>query len=518
MGLTEAGDRGRDDTSGLEHEPIAVDLVDRMGGPLPCLVGPPQSDHYVILAIMPADLLASLYLEFGSRLLERNVRAFLQIRGIVNRGIRSTLQNEPARFLAYNNGVSATASKVSLVDLAEGGTGIGEIRDLQIVNGGQTMASLQSAAKRDKVDLSGVRVQMKLTVVGSEFIDEMVPSISKYSNTQNKVTNADFSANHPYHVRLEELSRTIWAPAADGSQRQTHWFYERARGQYADEFQRARTPAVQKQFKLMNPPQQKFTKPDLGKFVNSWDQRPHLVSLGAEKNFREFMLQLDAAGVRVPEQADFERIIAMAILFRTTEKLVSAQQFGGYRANIVAYTIAKLVHSTAQRVDLTAIWRTQTLSSALSEAIVELSHPVNDVIVHPRGRSNHVGEWTKKLDCWKVVEELDWHVPARLEAELIKLGSRGSVTSSAGGSAVTEEGAALIDDVASVPAETWFAVSNWAKETSNLKPWQRSIAYSLGTLSRQSRRPSIKQATQGRILLDEATRLGFSAPEEPANT
>lgn len=501
------------DTSGLEHEPIAVDMLDRLGSPLPCLVGPSEPDHQVFLAIVPADLLASLYTEFGSRLLERNVRAFLQIRGNVNRGIRSTLQNEPTRFLAYNNGISATASKVSLGDLTTGGIGLREIRDLQIVNGGQTMASLQSAVKRDKVDLSGVSVQMKLTVVGDEGIDEMVPFISKYSNTQNKVTGADFSANQPFHVRLEELSRTIWAPAADGSQRQTHWFYERARGQYADEFQRARTPAMQRQFRLMNPPHQKFTKTDLGKFVNSWDQRPNLVSLGAEKNFREFMLQLDDSGSHIPEQADFERIIAQAILFRTTEKFVSTQKFGGYRANIVTYTIAKLVHATAHRIDLATIWRTQTLSAALSAALVDLSHPVNDVIVNPRGRSNHVGEWTKKLDCWKVVEELNWPIPANLEVELIGLASQVKDVNSERGQLLSEEEAELVNYAAGVPAQAWFAVSNWAKETGNLQSWQRSLAYSLGVLTSQSRRPSVKQARQGRKLLEEATRLGFALPQ-----
>ncbi len=156
----------------------------------------------------------------------------------MNKGIRETILNKPSRFLAYNNGISATAADVSLTDLDDGGIGITEIRDLQIVNGGQTTASLHHAATRDKADLAGIAVQAKLTVVQADVIDDMVPYISKYSNTQNKVTGADFSANHPFHVQLEELSRTVWAPAPDGSQKQTRWFYERARGQYADELAR----------------------------------------------------------------------------------------------------------------------------------------------------------------------------------------------------------------------------------------------------------------------------------------
>ena len=96
-------------------------------------------------------------------------------------------------------------------------------------------------------------MQAKITVIDSSRIDSIAPYISLYANTQNKVTGADFSANDPFHVRLEELSRTIWAPAPEGGQRQTRWFYERARGQYADEVVRAGTMAERRKFRMMNP-------------------------------------------------------------------------------------------------------------------------------------------------------------------------------------------------------------------------------------------------------------------------
>jgi hypothetical protein len=385
------------DTSGLEHEPITVDVVERIGGPLPCLVGPAGRDHQVLLTILPGQFLASLYDEFGARLLERNVRAFLQARGAVNKGIRDTLLSQPDHFLAYNNGISATASEVKLVESGDGGTAISLIKDLQIVNGGQTTASIQSVNK--KADIGAVAVQAKLTVVPRDRIERIVPSISKFSNTQNRVTGADFSANHPFHARLEELSRTVWAPTADGSQRQTHWFYERARGQYADELQRSGTPARRKQFRLTHPPQQRFTKTDLAKFENSWDQHPHVVSLGAEKNFREYMLALDRRGYVEPDVAYFHRVVAKAILFRTTERVVSAQKFGGYRANIVTYVIAKLVHATSHRIDLEAVWRHQVLTETLQSAIGDLAKPIFVIITNPAGRVRHIGEWCKKIDC-----------------------------------------------------------------------------------------------------------------------
>ena len=501
----------RFDTSGLEREPIVVDVVKRWGQPIPCLPGLVAEDHTVYLLLIPGHLLADLYAQYGARLLERNVRSFLQARGAVNKGIRATILNEPGRFLAYNNGISATAADLRLVSLPDGGFGIAELRDLQIVNGGQTTASIHAALAKDRADLSGLTVQAKLTVVAPECLDEMVPNISRCSNTQNKVTGADFSANHPFHVRLEELSRSVWAPAPDGTQRQTRWFYERARGQYADELGRARTPAKQRQFKLTSPANQKFTKTDLAKFEHSWEQLPHLVSLGAEKNFREFMLRLEERKPAPPEVSQFERSVAKAILFRTAEKVVSAQKLGGYRANIVTYSIAKLAHATAHRLDLDRIWKTQKLSDATVAALVELSHMVHEVIVNPSGRVQHIGEWCKKLDCWKAVEELSWQLPAGLEPELIPLrrGLAESLPVDKGIATLTSTEEKLISEVAEIGAEDWFRLSNWAKETNSLQSWQRSLAFSLGRLAGQGAPPSIKQATQGEKIWKEAGRRGF---------
>lgn len=498
------------DTSGLEREAIVVDLEKRLGAPLPCLQGDPGKDHQVYLTLLPGSLLAALYNEYNSRLLERNVRSFLQQRGAVNKGIRETILKASDRFLAYNNGVSATASRVDLVTTSGGVTALARIHDLQIVNGGQTTASLGAALRRDKADVSCISVQCKLTVVAEDTIDELVAHISQFSNTQNKVTGADFSANDPFHVKLEEHSRSIWAPAADGSQRQTHWFFERARGQYADEHMRARTPSKQQQFKSLNPTSQKFTKTDLAKFENSWEQLPHLVSLGAEKNFREFMLLL-AERRREPDADYFQRLIAKAILFRRTEKLVDTFKFGGYRANLVTYAIAKLSNATASRLDLGLIWKAQQLTPATELALQDLIPHVRDVVFQPTGRVRHIGEWCKKIDCWASVRDLDWHVPTPLAKELIPLRRGGKQPNEVdlGLAEPTKAQTDLVTSATEVTAETWFRVSNWAKETDNLQSWQRSLAHSLGRVATSGKQPSVKQATQGMKLLEEAIRLGF---------
>jgi hypothetical protein len=296
------------------------------------------------------------------------------------------------------------------------------VQDLQIVNGGQTTASIHHLAKRDrekaKVDLSDIYVQAKLTIVPPDKLDEIVPLISLYANSQNKVNAADFQANSPFHVSIESLSRTVWAPALPGEPRMTHWFYERARGQYQDAVNREMTPARQREFRRFNPPRQKFTKTDLAKFENCWEQHPHVVSQGAEKNFRHFTLELDRRGKFMVDRSYFEGLIAKAILYRRTERVVTEQSFGGYRANTVAYTISYLSWVSHQRVDLDQIWRTQDLSPALEDMLRVLCKEVREVLVDAPGNGN-VTEWCKKADCWARVRSLGVPLSAELEAELI---------------------------------------------------------------------------------------------------
>lgn len=405
-------------TSGQQQEPIDIDFVSRYGEPLPCLVAPTRSDDYTAhLAIIPGRILSDIYDEYGARLLERNVRAFLQARGKVNRGIQETIAKEPDRFLAYNNGISATASEVKIVDVPGGGTAIAEARDFQIVNGGQTTASLHHAEHRTKAELSDVYVQAKLTVVDPEELATIVPLISRYANSQNKVNEADFQANDPFHVQIEKLSRSVWAPAPEGTQRNTKWFYERARGQYQDELAREPTPARKRQFRTTHPPHQRFTKTDLAKFENTWDQLPHVVSLGAEKSFRVFTSRLHDRGRFKVTQEYYERLIAKAILFRQAEKAISQMNYGGYRANIVTYTLAYLSRVTGQRLDLDAIWAAQDISEDLRTAIQDHSRDVRDVLLSPPGGGN-ITEWCKKPACWEQVRKLDLSISRGLKKQL----------------------------------------------------------------------------------------------------
>lgn len=420
----------RQATIGAGREDIDIDLAEGFGGPLPVLPAQQsQADHESYLAILPGKVLADIYDRWGARLLEQNVRVFLQARGKVNKGIRETLEGEPSMFFAYNNGITATAEEVE-IDNDGGRLLLRRLRNFQIVNGGQTTASIH-VAQRSKVDVSQTFVQMKLSVVDPERAITLVPKISKFANSQNRVSAADFFSNHPFHVRMEGFSRRIHAPAPDGTFRESKWFYERARGQYADA--RARlTSARRRKFDLENPRRQLFTKTDLAKYVNVWEGRPHEVSLGAQKNFAVFARRIGQEWENASDnfnEAWYREAVAKGIIFKTTERLVSNQSWyqGGYRANIVAYAIAKValdVKEQKRAVDFQRIWRQQAPGPAMEEALVVAAEAVYEILIDPPSGISNVTEWAKKQACWRGVQDLAIAWPSAFLGDLISIEER----------------------------------------------------------------------------------------------
>jgi hypothetical protein len=484
-------------SSGLGYEPIEIDFQKRYGKPLPCLSAEgAQKDYEAYLAIIPGDVLYDLYDEYGSRLLELNVRSFLQARGKVNRGIRDTLKNEPQRFLAYNNGISATADGVTFC--GEKGSAIAAIRGLQIVNGGQTMASIYHSKKADKVDLSQVFVQAKITVVEASRLRQIVPQISRYANSQNKVSDADFSANDAYHVAMEHLADTTWTPGE-----QSRWFYERARGQYqVAKFRYATTKAKQKRFEAATPATQRFTKTDLAKYLNCWAMLPHVVSRGSQKNFVAFMdvLRQSVATDWVPDQNYYRETIGKAIIFRRTERIVRSLEVPAFRANVVAYLVSFLCARTLGRIDLRKVWDAQGISEGLEDALSKWCISVYNRIVESAGDRN-VTEWCKKQDCWIDVKSLTLDVPKKLRAEL--LAEQSTPTVGQGGQKLTFEDSENISKVMKVPAEAWLSIHGWGVRTKSLPFILAGVAHTLSgyAASGWTRIPSAKQANAAAKIL-----------------
>lgn len=496
---------------------LIIDFAKDFGGSVPLLAAS-ESDSALesYLAVIPGKQLAAIYDKWGPRLLEANVRSFLQARGKVNQGIRNTIRDEPHMFFSYNNGLSATADAIE-VEQADLGLQLVRADNLQIVNGGQTTASLHAARKAFAEQLERVHVQVKLTIVPREQSELVVPRISEYANSQNKVNAADFFANHPFHIRTEELSRKVLARGEDGY-RDTKWFYERARGQYADERGR-RTIAERKRFDAEFPRSQFLTKTDLAKFENTWACLPHIVSLGAQKNFAEFAKHIGkrwgSEGAAFGELW-FKRMIAKAIIFRATEKLVSGAEWyeGGYRANIVTYAIAKLVHDADERdmvVDLDAVWRYQDVSPDLKAALLVAAAEAQDVITHPPEGVRNFSEWAKKQACWKGLEDRELIYPEAFDRVLISpdLANERAREARADKAAETSVEAEL--EVHRLGAAFWAEARSWARERGLLSPRENGVLETCSAIPKKM--PSDKQCALAMSALKKLRDEGFQTEE-----
>lgn len=400
-------------SAGEGREEIEIQFPDYIEGGIPCLPANEVGDDTECksyLCTVPGDVLADLYDEYGSRMLEGNVRSFLGRRG-VNKDIRNTILNEPDRFFVYNNGLSATAIETTVVD--------GRLlfaRDLQIVNGGQTTATLSATRRANGVSLSKIFVLMKLTQVAPDIAATIVPLISRSANSQNKINAADFFSTHEYHVRLEQISRRKFAPAKDGAQHETHWFYERARGQYIQATMHM-TKAEERKFTTQNPKDQIVTKTDLAKVLNAWHGFPNIVSKGAETNFGEFAKRTEAQWEQKRDDfndAYFQEAIALVIIYRTTDKLIPKQPWydKGYKANIVAYTVALLNYLIGkwypgQLLDLQKIWLKQRCPDILQQQIANLAEKVYYTITSDKRPIENVTQWCKQAGCWDSVKSIN---------------------------------------------------------------------------------------------------------------
>lgn len=498
---------------------LVIDFEKDFGGGIPLLAASGvETSLESYLAVIPGKQLAAIYDKWGPRLLEANVRSFLQARNKVNRGIRDTIRDEPHMFFSYNNGLSATADSIE-VEQTDQGLQLVRADNLQIVNGGQTTASLHAARKTSAEQLEQVHVQMKLTIVPREHSELVVPRISEYANSQNKVNAADFFANHPFHIRIEELSRKVLARGEDGY-RDTKWFYERARGQYADEIGRrkssGRQTAESRKFQAEFPRSQFLTKTDLAKFENTWARLPHIVSLGAQKNFAEFAKHIGkrwgSEGAAFDELW-FRRMIAKAIIFRATEKLVSGAEWyeGGYRANIVTYAIAKLVHDAEERemvVDLDAVWRYQDVSPDLKAALLVAAAEAQDVITHPPEGVRNFSEWAKKQACWKGLEDRELSYPEGVDRVLISPDLANERVREARADKAVETSVEAELEVHRLGAAFWAEARNWARERGLLSPRENGVLETCAAIP--SKMPSDKQCAIAMSALKKLQDEGFS--------
>lgn len=456
----------------LKDVAIKVNFERNFGGELPCLPTELVSDYKTYLCLLRAETLVALYSEYKQRILEQNIRAFLALKdNPVNTGILETIENQPDRFLAYNNGIVATASEVTLNGE---GNAIFTATDLQIVNGGQTTATLYFAKKKYGLDISKVYVQMKLSVIEQEEKrQEIVPNIARYANSQNQVSGTDFTSNHPFLIGLERIARN------HRTQLGTYWFFERARGQYETAKMDELTPVQMEKFEKEHPVTQLFTKEDMAQYANCWAQKPYFLVQGVEKNYVQFIdgVPKDTVATGVI----FEDLIAKAILFKKTTALYNNRKrpyaIGKLEKVTVPYSIAWLAHATSsqkKQLDLAKIWKLQTLSENLKAFLQQLMYRVEQFIKET-APTNKYKVWAASETCWEQMKTRAFMEVNELRNDLISFDELAARMVRPDENWPVKERNRRLQRLSSITIPVWNSIEKWGQETTELQPNQFEI-------------------------------------------
>lgn len=494
------------------HEPIEIDFesFNHTGRGLQCLQVPSIDEMYeCYLAIVPGETLAKLYKEFSNELLESNVRAFLGQTGKFNKGIRDTIIKKPQMFLPYNNGITATADSVE-TKVVDNQLVITKLNDFQIVNGGQTTASLYHTQKKYKdADLSKIFVQMKLTVIkDKEQKNVEVPQISRFANSQNKVSELDLSSNNPYFVQIESLSRKKYVVNPENKNQSLLWFFERANGQYRETLNK-QTLAQQKKFKEQNPTDRKFVKSDIAKFINIWELEPHLVSQGSQKNFIHFTKKINelVSKNKLPGENFYKKLIANTILFKTVDKLfgrknVDAIGDTNLKSFTVAYTVSYFHFLTNNRLDLWKIYEDQIIDENLKIEFKKLLMFVYDHLVKDAGGSL-ISEYAKRESSWKKLKEIlyPYNLVNKLNEYLVTENERDERDREKEINSNIENTVFVISEIQKLGLKFWDGFRNYI-DINKISEFDWSLAFDLANKIRNHKNLTNRDITFGKKVLE----------------
>lgn len=383
------------------REALTIDFVEQFNFKIEAIKAADESNFESYLCVLPANILAELYKRFSSRLLEKNVRSFLQFRG-VNLGMRRTLTKDPEKFIAFNNGLTITASNKE-IEIINDKVYIKSLSDFQIVNGGQTTASIYFSQK-DGIDVSKVKIMAKINVaknVSEEDLNDLISSISEYSNSQSKVTTVDLRSRSPQLNKIKALSESIITPSG------RKWFFEKSKGEFNTKLRIVGSSGknrIEKEF----PKEFRFTKEQLGKYYSSWGNEPYKVKKGGEAIFRKFLEDISSEESKINIDRNFyELMISRIILFKSLEEIHGARNnaIGQLRSAVVPYTISILFSITdgnkksQNKFDLAKIWQKEGLEDDLKVYLKKLMELVNELI-KKYSKSDDLGEYSKKKELW----------------------------------------------------------------------------------------------------------------------
>lgn len=375
-----------------------------LGKPIPCSYTPSGRDVYdTYCCILPGDVIYRLFDTYHYQLLNSNIRMYLQLKGNINKGIMETIERNPEYFLAYNNGISATASEV----IIDSDSCIKEIKNFQIVNGGQTSVSIYNAKAKKSYDVSAVNVMAKITVVKDESnYDSIVKNISRYANTQNPIKFSDFSSNDSYNKKLAELSRSIYSPAI-GSKLQTKWYYENIVGSYNNERSDSSSTSL---FDKEYPKSQFFSKTDMAAYELSYQGFPAEACKGAQDAYKIFVLNLP--DLKEPTEEDFRNLISKKILYDKVISIIGEEVGGQGKAAMARYVVAYFSNVICNnKFELNKVWEAQGLSN---EVVFDLRDLVKQMTKVLRENANQILKgvemYCRMPSTWEAIKKMDFKV------------------------------------------------------------------------------------------------------------
>lgn len=570
-------------------DPIVVDFDADYNSPLPCIQMPDISENVACyLCVIPGTVLSQIYHKYHQQILEQNVRTFLQFKGASNKGIRDTMighkatyreklkgiedsDPEPDMFFAYNNGISTTAADIT-IRKTENGMEITRIKDWQIVNGGQTTASINAVFGMKGVNitkLSKVFVSMKVSVIKDKDKQSViVQKISKFANTQSAVKKSDFNINEPFLVDIENQSRQEWCKTPTGKP-VSKWFFERTRGQYLDKAKRNNSAAAEREFYAEYPKNQMFDKTMLSKFMMAWLENPASVCKGGENNYAVFFDRIKKLGIKFDANV-YRRTIAKGILFKAIDAFYGKDGIAlpGYKSNMVAYTLSALGMLSGKKLDLVSIWNEQyvmnlsvqnnmtidiySIYAKLVNGQQHISYKVKEQYTTTEGKKRNrfvsvdipkedleklkattlyrVLEHVKKIEplIWDHVVNVDegtnineWTKATRcwdaLKTKLSNQDEAYSLPRNTLAAAsdlepeINDAQQAVINKAGEVDAEIWFSINKWGKENDGLTPTEVSFIGNFAYMVKRNRPYTYKQAKWALSIYEKAESHGWQA-------
>lgn len=388
------------------REPLTINFTRDFGKRIEVIQAADERNFASYLCVLDAEVISRLYKRYSSRLLEKNVRSFLQFKG-VNKGIKETIRNKPEQFIAFNNGLTVTATN-AIIKSHKKSLYLETLTDFQIVNGGQTTASIYFSHK-DGLDISNVKVMAKINIAkdaAESDLDNLISNISKFSNMQSRVSNVDLRSKSPQLRTLKSLSDSVITPSG------MKWFFERTKGEFLTKVKHAGSNGnrLKKEF----PRERRFTNMELAKYFSAWGDCPHLVKKGGEKIFRHFIEVIDpeekAESIIHIDREFYEKLIAKIILFRRMEKIYGQgkNSLGQLRAAVIPYTLSVLFNHTdgstsGKSFNLEKVWKDEDINYELHEYLKEFMILMNGLI-KKYSVSEDYNEYSKRPELWDAIK------------------------------------------------------------------------------------------------------------------